>query len=294
MSTHTETTAAKSEIGSIVISPVAASIGAEVQGIDLSTALDDRTFEVIHNALLEHQVLFFRDQSLDVEEHLALAGRFGEPAYSKKLPMYDGRENVSLLDNDGTQTAIGAAWHTDNTDFANPPWGSLLYAESVPSVGGDTMWCSMTAAFAALSTGMQQHLRTLTALHDNARVRQMYASGGGLRAEGAVVEEPVKHPVIRQHPETGRPGIFVNSAYTTRIVGIPEIESRHLLSMLHEHVMRPEFQVRFRWTAGAMAIWDNRSTQHYALDDYTERRRMRRVQIVGDVPTGVATRSNGD
>lgn len=272
------------ETGDLKIVPLAAAIGAEIRGVDLSQPLDDLSFAAIHATLMRYQVIFFRDQVLDVDQHLALACRFGEPAYSKKLPMYDGRETVSLLENDGSKTAVGGLWHTDNTDFANPPMGSLLYAEAVPPLGGDTMWCSMTAAFDALSDGMQRHLRGLTALHDNSNVRRIYSADGSLRPEGVVVDDPVEHPVVRSHPVTGLPSLFVNSGYTTRIVGVPDVESRHLLAMLFEHVMRPEFQVRFRWSAGTLAIWDNRATQHYALDDYKGLRRMRRVQIVGDRP----------
>lgn len=268
----------------VEVVPVGAALGAELRGIDLSRPVDDRTFAVIHDALMRYQVIFFRDQALSVDAHLDLARRFGEPAYSKKLPMYDGHETVSLLENDGSKVAVGGLWHTDNTDFANPPMGSLLYAEVVPPIGGDTLFASMTTAFEALSPGLQAYLRTLTALHDNANVKRIYAAEGSLRPEGMEVGEAVRHPLVRRHPVTGQASLFVNAGYTNRIVGVSDVESRHLLAMLFEHVMQPEFQVRFRWTAGALAIWDNRVTQHYAMDDYTQLRRMRRIQIVGDIP----------
>lgn len=270
----------------IGVEPLTSAIGAEIKGVNLAAGVDEGLFTLIHDALMTHQVIFFRDQTLTMVHHLELAKRFGEPAYSKKLPMYDGIENVSLLENDGSKRAIGDIWHTDNTDYVNPPMGALLYAEVVPSIGGDTNWASMYAAYEALSDRMKGFLAGLTALHDNSGVKRRYASEKSLRTEGTVVDEPVEHPVIRVHPVTGRRSLFVNSGYTQRIVGLSDGESRHLLTMLFEHVMRPEFHVRFRWRPGSLAIWDNRCTQHYAVDDYNELRRMRRVQIVGDSPRG--------
>ena len=266
------------------IEPLSAAIGAEIHGVDLAQNIDDGLFDAIHTALMAYQVVFFREQTITAGQQLALATRFGEPAYSKKLKMYDGYDNVSLLENDGSKIVVGAVWHTDNTDYETPPWGSLLFAEVIPAIGGDTIWASMTAAYDGLSEGMKAHLDGLTALHDNANIRRLYAGSGNLRDEGVVIDEPAQHPVVRTHPVTHRKGLFVNSAYTQRIADVPDVESPHLLAMLFEHVAKPEFQVRFKWRPGSLAIWDNRCTQHYALDDYSELRRMRRVQIVGDKP----------
>ncbi|MEO8557767.1 MAG: TauD/TfdA family dioxygenase [Rhodospirillales bacterium] len=271
---------------SIEIRPLAPAIGAEITGVDLELGVDDQTFAVIHRAFIDHQVIFFRDQRLSSEQHRNLAIRFGKPAFSRKLKMYDGYEDVSLLENDGSKTAIGAMWHTDNTDYESPPMASLLYSEISPAVGGDTIWASMYAAYDALSAPMKIYLDGLTALHDNSMVKQLYAADQTLRSDGVAVGEPTEHPVIRVHPVTGRKAIYVNTTYTKVIVGIPAAESRHILSYLFEHLTRPEFQVRFRWTAGSLAIWDNRCSQHYALDDYSELRRMRRVQVEGDRPAG--------
>lgn len=268
----------------LAVRPLTPVIGAEILDVDLSRGVDDALFAAIHDVFLQWQVIFFRGQTLTTEQHRDLALRFGTPAYSKKLKMYDGYEDVSLLENDGSKKAIGALWHTDNTDWRCPPLGSLLYAEIVPSVGGDTMWASMYAAYDALSESMKSYLAGLTALHDNSLVRKLYAADGTLRDEGVVVDKAVVHPVIRTHPVTGRKAIFVNSGYTQSIIGVPEVESRAILQSLFEHLARPEFQCRFRWEPGSLAIWDNRCTQHYALDDYSELRRMRRVQIDGDAP----------
>lgn len=264
--------------------PLTPCIGAEMQDVDLSRGIDDALFATIHNAFLKYQVIFFRDQNLTTVQHRNLALRFGTPALSKKLKTYDGYEDVSLLENDGSKKAIGALWHADNTDYECPPLGSLLYAEIVPPVGGDTMWASMYAAYDALSDSMKTYLANLSALHDNSIVRKLYAADQSLRSEGVVVDKAVRHPVIRTHPVTGRKLIFVNSGYTQAIAGVPEVESRSILQALFEHIGKPEFQVRFRWERGSMAIWDNRCTQHYALDDYSELRRMRRVQVDGDAP----------
>jgi taurine dioxygenase len=162
--------------------------------------------------------------------------------------------------------------------------GSLLYCEVAPKVGGDTLFASMYAAFEALDRRTQAYLETLTAQHDNSNVKRRYAGKNILREEAMVVDRPAEHPVVHRHPVTGRKALFVNSNYTQRIVGLSEVESHNLLHMLYEHVQKPEFQCRFRWRSGSLAIWDNRCVQHYALDDYKELRRMRRVQIAGTRP----------
>jgi len=269
----------------IEVRPVTTALGAEISGVDLSKPVDEATFKAIHAALMKHEVIIFRDQEgLTPEGHLALAKQFGTPSVSKKLQHYDGCDVMSLLENDGSKRAVGGLWHADNTDYEKPPMGSLLYAEVVPSAGGDTMFCSMTAAFNALSPGLQLYLRGLTAEHDNSSVRRLYSGEGSLRDEGVVVDVPSEHPVIRMHPVTKKPCLFVNEPYTRRIVGLDDNESDQILSLLYKHVMKPEFQVRFRWEKGTLVIWDNASTQHYALDDYHELRRMRRVQIDGETP----------
>jgi taurine dioxygenase len=271
MSTHT-----------IRVEPLSPAIGAEIHGIDLAQPVDDTAFARIHDALMTHQVVFFRDQRLDPDAHMALSRRFGTPLFSKKLKLYGDRyDALSLLENDGTKIAVGSVWHSDNTDFEAPPMGALLFCEIAPSVGGDTIWASMTAAYDALAPATRAHLDTLHALHDNSNVQRRYAGSGLLRDEGLAVGRPVRHPVVHRHPVTGKKALFVNANYTTRVEGVSDAESQHLLQMLFDHVRRPEFQVRFRWRAGSLAIWDNRCTQHYALDDYRELRRMRRVQIAG-------------
>ncbi len=265
---------------------LALALGAEISGVDLSAPLNDATFAAIHDALMEHQVIFFRDQQLSMERQLELASRFGTPTYSKKLPKYEGHDYTSLIQTDGSTINVGGKWHTDNTDFPAPPMGAVLYCEQTPSYGGDTLFASMYMAYDTLSPGLRAHLDGLQALHDNSDVVRRFAGTAFLNQEAANVPPPSKHPVVRVHPVTGRKALYVNSSYTRSILGVPDVESRHLLNMLLEHVQLPEFQVRFKWQPGSVAIWDNRCTQHYAPNDYRESRRMRRVQIDGDVPRG--------
>jgi taurine dioxygenase len=265
---------------------LALALGAEISGVDLSAPLDDATFAAIHDALMEHQVIFFRDQQLSMERQLELAKRFGPPTYSKKLPKYEGHDYTSLIQTDGSTINVGGKWHADNTDFPAPPMGAVLYCEKTPSYGGDTLFASMYMAYETLSPGLRAHLDGLSALHDNADVVRRFAGTAFLNQEAANVPPPSKHPVVRVHPVTGRKALYVNSSYTRSILGVPDVESRHLLNMLLEHVQLPEFQVRFQWQPGSVAIWDNRCTQHYAPNDYREPRRMRRVQIDGDAPRG--------
>jgi taurine dioxygenase len=165
--------------------------------------------------------------------------------------------------------------------------GAVLYCEQAPSIGGDTLFSSMYAAYEALSPGLRAHLDRLVAQHDNSLVVLRFAGTGTVVGEGLQMGMPVEHPVIRVHPVTGRRALYVNSTYTRRILGVTDVESRHLLAMLMEHVTNADFHVRFQWRPGSVAIWDNRCTQHYAPNDYRETRRMRRVQIDGDVPRGV-------
>lgn len=265
---------------------LALALGAEISGVDLSAPLDDATFAAIHDALMEHQVIFFRDQNLTMERQLELASRFGPPTYSKKLPKYEGHDYTSLIQTDGSTINVGGKWHTDNTDFPAPPMGAVLYCEKTPSYGGDTLFASMYMAYETLSAGLRAHLDGLWALHDNSDVVRRFAGTAFLNQEAANVPPPSKHPVVRVHPVTGKKALYVNSSYTRSIIGVPDVESRHLLNMLFDHVQLPEFQVRFKWQPGSVAIWDNRCTQHYAPNDYREQRRMRRVQIDGDVPHG--------
>jgi taurine dioxygenase len=269
----------------VTVRELSTALGAEIQGVDVSAGLDEATKRDLQAAWADHQVIVLRDQSPSVEQTLDLARIFGTPRGSKKLPVYDpAYPDVSVIENDGSKTAVGNLMHCDNTDYAEPPRGCIMFAEAMPSVGGDTIWASMSAAYDALTAAMKSFLLPLTALHDNSLVAATYYGQDQLQAQGLEVPPANEHPVVRTHPVTGKRGLFVNRAYTRKIVQLADTESRALLNFLFEHIETPEFQVRIRWEQGTIVVWDNRITQHYALDDYNQLRRMRRVSLAGDRP----------
>ncbi len=258
-------------------------LGALIEGCDLSKPLSAATQDFLRNALVEHEVIFFREQRLTPAGHVALARLFGEPDAVRhpKFSVVEGHPEIAIVINDATRPPDIDVWHTDLTFLAEPPAGCVLYCIECPPVGGDTLWASLTSAYAALSPTTRAALAELRARH-------------ALRLDGIPLSEIRKlgdrsieasHPVVRRHPTSGRLSLFVNSVYTRSIEEMTDIESRQLLAMLHEHSQRPEHQVRFKWAPGSIAIWDNRCTQHYAVADYFPARRvMHRVSIVGERP----------
>jgi taurine dioxygenase len=248
----------------------------------------------VRAALLEHQVIFFREQQLGPESQIAFARHFGEldvHPIVEGLP--DHPELLRVHKPAGESASFGTGWHTDNTFFERPSLGTVLYASVVPPWGGDTLFASMTRAWEALSERMQRMLSGLTAVHSAARAYDPAVTGAAkYRGDAAMryrhsdaITREVVHPVVRTHPETGRKGLFVNPMFTQRIEGLHPTESDALLAFLFEHATRPELTCRFRWEAGSVAFWDNRCVQHYALDDYREFERvMLRVTISGDRP----------
>ena len=261
-------------------------LGAELHGIDLGAGVDDATFAVIHAALMEHQVIFFRDQDMSVDRHLELSRRFGSPTYSKKLPKYDNYDHVSLIESDGSKVNVGGRWHTDNTDFAAPPMGAVLYAEETPQIGGDTLFANMYAAYEGLSDGMKKTLEGLRAVHSNemafgaAGFYKNTDQGAGFKGEDLVGS--AVHPVVLAHPETGRKALYVNPGFTMHFEGWTAEESEGLLAYLYRHATRPEYTCRFEWRPGSIAFWDNRCTWHYAVNDYHgQKRLMHRITIGG-------------
>ncbi|WP_045449251.1 taurine dioxygenase [Tepidicaulis marinus] len=265
-------------------------IGAEIHGLDLSKPLGERTVAGIKQALLDHQVIFFRGQELDPDSHMRLAGIFGELEPPHPIfPKIESHPQIAVLENDENRPPETNIWHTDVTWRDKPPLGSVLYGAEIPVSGGDTMWASMTALYEALSPSMQKMLEGLRAVHSIA----VFANSGNYETSQDAEKmmdvlklyPPQSHPVIRTHPETGKKALFVNSTFTTHIEGLPLDESAAILKFLYEKVKTPEFQVRFKWEKGSVAIWDNRATQHYAVADYyPQYRRMHRITINGDVP----------
>lgn len=269
------------------IAPLTPTIGAEVLGLDLGRPLAPATLDGLYRALLDRLVLFFRDQDLAPEAHLRFAESFGE--IDRPHPVYphaEGHPAVVLLENGPGQKPDTHEWHTDLTYYAQPPFASILAAKEVPACGGDTLWANMYAAYEALPAEIKAHLEGLEALHDFGDFRNDFlAQEGGLAAlkEAMYRQGGAIHPVAPRHPVTGRRALFVNQPFTRLVVGMNQRESDRLLRYLFDHIEQPEFQVRFRWRPGSLAMWDNRVTQHYAVNDYLPRRRvMHRVTVVKD------------
>lgn len=265
-------------------------LGAEIAGVDLSTDLDDATVADIRKALLDHEVLFFRDQHLDAAAQTRLATRFGEPTPAHPVePSVEGHPEVLSLDSE--EGARADVWHSDLTFQERPPMGAILHALVVPEAGGDTIWADMASAYEALSPALRGFLDGLTATHAPTKAGDYFAqrdSGEGDKAATTAAAAPMHHPVVRVHPESGRRSLFVNPLFTIKIDGLRRRESEALLQLVQDVATAPERVVRWRWRAGDVGFWDNRCTMHYALLDYAgERRRMERVALEGDRPVGV-------
>jgi len=275
----------------IEVRPIAGALGAEIHNIDVSQELDAATIGDIRQALLEHCVIFFRNQHLDAERHKAFTRRFGalfiHPNYRG---MQSDPELVVITREPGDKHIVGEDWHADTTMVAEPPMGAILYAVEVPPYGGDTLFANQYQAYESLSEGMQQLLSRLKGVHSDRTVAGPRANRNAQRStkvrEDAEWRETVStHPVVVTHPETGRKLLYVNRSYTQGFEGMTEEESRPLLEYLLEHGHRPEFTCRFRWEPGSIAFWDNRCCKHLAIHDAGPFRRvMRRTQICGSRP----------
>lgn len=278
----------------IRVQPLLGALGAEISGVELSRALDEETVAELRRALLDYLVIFFRDQTLSVEQHKAFARRFGTlNVHPQYVPLDGDPEIFPVVKDPGDRHNIGGVWHSDVTFLEAPALGSVLYGIKVPEVGGDTLFANQYLAYEALSSGMQRMLKILRALHsdrtlsDPAEVARRNAARTTKIAGEAAGKPPIEnlHPVVRTHPETGRPSLFVNRAFTLHFEGMTVEESRPLLEFLYAHAVRPEFTCRFRWHRNSVAFWDNRCVMHYAVNDYpNERRYMHRVTINGDRP----------
>ena len=243
-------------------------LGAEVAGIDLSSGLDSNAVKDLRAALADRQVLFFRDQRLDYDSGKALGRVFGALHIHPNTPGPEGHPEILPIHADATSRRIaGERWHSDVSCDPVPPSVSILYLHTIPAVGGDTLFASQTAAYDALSPRLQTYLDGLTALHEGAPYYRASNAKEGIAEAGRVYPSAV-HPVVRTDPATGRRALFVNRAFTTRINELPEAEGRAVLEFLFEHATRPEFQLRFRWQAHSVALWDNRVVQHLAIWDY--------------------------
>jgi len=274
---------------SLLVRPIAGALGAEIEGVDLSDDLDGNTVAALRRALLDHLVVFFRAQDLSLDAFLAFARHFGTPIeypFVKGLDGYPEIIEVAKLEHE--RVNFGGVWHSDTTYLETPPMGSLLLAREVPPVGGDTLFANMYLAYEALSVGMRRLLDGLIAVSSSAKADVSRTREDRVRSAPAGASErhfTAEHPVVRTHPETGRKALYINTAHTVRFSGMTEAESAPLLNFLFEHLTRPEFTCRFRWTSGALAFWDNRATQHNPINDYHGYRRvMHRITLAGDRP----------
>ena len=274
------------------IHPVAGRIGAEIAGVDLSANLSDEMIRELRRLLIQYKVIFFRRQQLNADGQIAFARRFGEVTTAHptvpSLP-----EHGEILDLDYGQNVNRANyWHTDVTFVDRPPLGSILRTINIPPVGGDTIWANTIAAYQDLPPHLQNLADQLWAVHSNA---YDYATGVvNLSQEFKVYREIFEstvyktlHPVVRVHPESGERGLFIGG-FVRRIRGLSQAESDDILRLLQSYVILPENTVRWRWQVGDVAFWDNRATQHYAINDYgSQPRRVQRVTIVGDLPFSI-------
>ena len=281
--------------GSCVVEPLTGSIGAVVHGVDLTAPLDPTVVADVRAALLQWRVLFLRDQHITPSQQVAFGRTFGEltPAHPLQGGLDDDHPEVLVLDSQDYRLGIGdrAAgtsynnrWHTDVTFSARPPLASILAAKTIPERGGDTLWADLVAAYRTLAPGVRALVDPLVAVHDATRTFDRFQDAGNRDRVAAM--EPVRHPVVRIHPETGERGLFVNPVFTSHIEGLSRLESERILELLYDHTTTPERVVRWRWRAGDVAVWDNRATSHYAAADYDGPRVMHRVTVAGDAPVG--------
>lgn len=271
------------------IKRIAGALGAEIHGVDLAAGLTESLAAQVRQVLLDHQVIFFRDQQLTSEQYLRFARAMGQPV---EYPFVKGIEGfpeiIQVMKLEHERTNFGGIWHSDTTYLEQPPMGSMLLAREVPPFGGDTLFASQYAAYEALSEGLRKLLDPLKAVSSSAKAdvsktrEDRIASDGRADARKDYVAE---HPVVRTHPETGRKALYINIAHTVRFVGMTEEESAPLLHFLYQHQVKPEFTCRFSWQPGSLAFWDNRCVQHNPVNDYHGYKRlMHRITLAGDTP----------
>ncbi len=264
-------------------------IGARIDGVDLARPLDDRTFAAIHAALTEHQVVFFPGQHLTEEQQLAVAARFGTPSVYPAQRIMGDMSHISHIADNADSPPKADHWHTDISWLPEPPSYAFLGAITIPPHGGDTMWASLFAAYDALSEPMREMCCKLSALHapspeQLATFRRSSKFGDEVAAKIEALFQPVEHPLVRTHPVSGRQALFL-SGFMTRIIGLTAGESEALLRYLNALLDDANIQVRWNWSEGDFAIWDEASTNHRALSDhYPLDRKIRRCTVDGDRP----------
>lgn len=270
----------------ISIQPLTTSIGAVIGGIDMREPLSPDQVTAVRQALLDHGVIFFRDQDVTAEQLWDFSAQFGQPLKEEATGTpEDTAADLQAADLGPTRNST-AVWHADTTSLLRPPWGAVLRSVTMPDVGGDTCWSNVQAAFAALSEPWQAMLDGLTAIHHVEALKKNMGEYGSIYGEMFTsLHAPFQiHPVVLTHTETGKKALYVNEAFTTRICELSDLESAAVLPVLFRHIESPKWTVRWKWRPNDVAFWDNRSTQHYAVPDYPGGRVMQRIVFQGVRP----------
>ncbi len=278
---------------SIRVAPLAGALGAEIGGVDLATLKDDAVWKEILRAFVEHSVIVFRDQKLEPADIMRVGERFGPPSY---YPFVTGMPDFpyifEIIKEPSETRNFGGAWHSDSSYLPQPPLATLLYAVETPAFGGDTLFTSTYAAYDALSDGMRRLLDPLIGVfsaelkHSGGRTN-IHKDIGGMKIHDTdkAAEMGAEHPLVRMHPESGRKALYLSRSHTVSIKGMSEEESKPIMEYLIAHQVKPEFTCRVRWAPGTLTVWDNRCTQHNAVNDYHgQRRRMRRLTVGAQIP----------
>jgi taurine dioxygenase len=279
---------------SISVSPLAGALGAEIGGVALASLQDEQSWNEILRAFAAHAVIVFRGQDIGPDDLMRIGARFGAPCHYPFVTGMDGYPFIFEVVKEADETTnFGGNWHSDTAYLKQPPLATLLYAVETPSHGGDTLFTSTCAAHDALSEGMQRLVGALVGVnsaalkHGGGRTA-MHANIGGMKVHDTERAQDFEagHPVVRTHPVTGRKALYLSRSHTIRFDGMTEDESRPLIDYLQAHQTRPEFTCRVRWAPGTLTVWDNRCTQHSAINDYHgQRRRMRRLTVGAQLPT---------
>lgn len=272
---------------SLQIQRIAGSLGAEIRGVDLRH-IDDATVSQIHQAFLEHKVIFFRNQQdITPQEYLGFANKLGKPVEYPFVKGIDGYpEIIQVLKREHETTNFGGVWHCDTLYLDEPPKATMLLAREIPPFGGDTLFADQVAAYDALSDGLKTTLENLRGINTSAKADASKTREDRIKDSGTKAADLVScHPAVRTHPETGKKNLYVNTAHTARFDGWTEAESVPLLNYLFAHQVKPEFTCRFRWEVGSIALWDNRQVLHNPINDYHGyKRSMLRITLAGDKP----------
>ena len=274
-------------MSAIEIRPVSGGVGVELGNVDIGQGLSDAEFKAIQQAFIDNGLVFLHGQSLSPEQHIEFAERFGEINVNRFFPKVDGYEKIAAVVKEKDQKVnIGGGWHTDHSYDQIPAMGSILLARETPPVGGDTLFACMYKAYESLSDGLKKTLESMNAVHSSRHVfgdqAEYQKSLDDRLSNTELATQDAVHPVVITHPESGRKALYVNPGFTIHFEGWSAAESKPLLDYLYHHATLMEHTTRFKWAEGSIAIWDNRCTWHYALNDYHgARREMHRITVEG-------------